>query len=140
MKEEKYYTPEIEEFHVGFEYEAFHNKKWFFAEGEDHWVKSKVNFGTDILIISYAVDHDFVRVKKLDREDIESLGFDNYIPPREYDHTWHYNGSRDPKIKVWFNNKFPTVRMYSSYPAIQFQGTIKNKSELKKLLKQIGIC
>ena len=130
---EKYYTPEIEEFYVGFEFEELYNDKWekqVYISGYFLYYDMSCTFGEK---------KEGIRVKCLDREDIESLGFDNYIPPREYDHTWHYNGSRDPKIKVWFNNEFPTVRIYSSYPAIQFQGTIKNKSELKKLLKQLGI-
>ena len=143
MKEEKYYTPEIEEFHVGFEYEAFHNKEWFFAEGADHWVKCKVNFGTDILTISYTVNHGFVRVKCLDKSDIESLGWE-YKEDRGMSEA---NGLMFVKPQKAFAQGFYKLRFWKntnrfSIEAVQgtlFSGTIKNKSELKKLLKQLGI-
>jgi hypothetical protein len=41
MEETKYRIPSINEFHVGMEFEAFHNNNWFFGEGGEEWVKQK---------------------------------------------------------------------------------------------------
>jgi hypothetical protein len=71
--ENKYYTPAIEEFHVGFEYEILHNNEW---------KKTSVfnnSCGGDIIFEIKNMGHwDVVskpRVKYLDKEDIESLGW-----------------------------------------------------------------
>jgi len=32
MHKNKYYTPEIEEFHIGFEYEVVHKENWFIRD------------------------------------------------------------------------------------------------------------
>lgn len=44
--EAKYYTPKIEEFHVGFEFEFLNNKeKIFFVTEEDNkWLKTEMPF------------------------------------------------------------------------------------------------
>lgn len=129
MMEDKYYTPSLEEFHVGFEYE----------EDDSEWSKRTFESYQDLEILNDDIIEGNIRVKKLDREDIESFGFDNYVPPKEYNHSWNYKGSKEPKLYVWFNNEFPVVRIYGSFPAILFQGTIKNKSEFDKILKQTGV-
>ena len=84
--DDKYYTPEIEEFHVGFEYE----QKPSFTDGtvktqedfdREKWKKRifKVGYGPYINRALYGRNRDKgicgIRVKYLDREDIESLGF-----------------------------------------------------------------
>lgn len=69
---EKYYTPAIEEFHVGFEYEI--NMHFRMAE-ESKWysaIITKDNWGANMDIINVLAR---ARVKYLDREDIESLGW-----------------------------------------------------------------
>lgn len=76
-----------------------------------------------------------VRVKYLDKDDIESFGFGDYIPPHEYDHTWTLNNY---VLQVWFNNTIPHIRIKNLHVMI-FDGHIKNKSEFKKLLKQLNI-
>lgn len=145
VMENKYYTPEIEEFHVGFEYEAFHNKEWFFEEGGNQWVKSKVSLGTDILTLNYAINCDFVRVKYLDREDIESLGleYDNNaepIPARDYPHMLIPTAYAKEDWML-YHYEYDSVIWIENYKedSFYFKGVIKNKSELKKLLKQLGI-
>ncbi len=136
--EAKYYTPELEEFHVGFEFES---DFWFFTE-EGEWAKSKITEDTFEDFVSLYKNDAYAtefRVKYLDREDIESLGFTNYVPPMEYNHSWNYKGGKDPKIYVWFNCAIPEVRIFSSFPTILFQGPVKNKSELRKLMSQLQI-
>ena len=129
--ENKYYTPQIEEFRVGFEFESLDRLS-------GNWEKNKVNLDTDLTNIAFAClrnTADKVRVKYLDSEDIESLGFGNYIPPHEYDHTW----SKDNyELKCWFNKELPIIRILE-YGTIIFHGNIKNRNELQVLLNQLGI-
>ena len=72
--ENKYYTPTIEEFCVGFEYERMNGDKWC----KDIISPNDLCSGRD------GLENEFeeiyrklrdVRVKYLDKEDIESLGF-----------------------------------------------------------------
>ena len=70
MKEvNKYYTPEIEEFYVGFEYEIYkHNQ----------WVGDKLSSGRHLdteVDLGYKDIKPNVRVKHLSRQCIEELGF-----------------------------------------------------------------
>jgi len=64
MEENKYYTPEIEEFFVGFEYEVYDKL---------HGVWNKENN----FFLQQGDFKDSIRVKHLDREDIESLGWEH---------------------------------------------------------------
>jgi hypothetical protein len=142
MMENKYYTPSIEEFHVGFEYE--------FREGTI-WMKREYHPSHGL---AGRILKDLVRVKYLDREDIESLGF-KYLKDNRYE--IHSN----PRYAVWemkvidemeqkrkgrlITDKDVAFRITidffhpDSKGETWFYGTIKNKSELKKLLKQIGV-
>lgn len=125
--DKKFYVPEIEEFHVGFEYEFRTLEGW----------KKKTMSWNDYP--SYAGDYigeaiketDGIRVKYLDREDIESLGF-------------KYIGGESPMCFVKDNvniDLFNSRSMFVYYLRTQklFEGTIKNKSELKRVLKMLGI-
>lgn len=66
---EKYYTPELEEFHVGFEYEvqSIENAHW----GKVICSSGFGAFDDDI----NDLEEERIRVKYLDKADIESLGF-----------------------------------------------------------------
>src|SRR5690606_33110283 len=87
-----YYTPKIEEFYVGFEYESFEipvSPSSAFENKSPEWVKRKVADinnseykGRALYHVSinnrYEEDVDWnknIRVKYLDREDFESLNF-----------------------------------------------------------------
>ena len=71
MEKEKYYAPTIEEFHVGFEVEwsEFGRKIW-----------SKVIIDEHDLIELFTGEEkiEHYRVKYLDREGIESFGFESF--------------------------------------------------------------
>jgi len=116
--EAKYYTPEIEEFHVGFEYESLNNN--------NEWVKSKYGGFLPFHPQTY-IDKKEFRVKHLDRQDIEEFGW---------------------KITEDFGYRFYTLNGYSLhfYPneernigILLNKFKIKNKSELKKLMKMFNI-
>lgn len=63
----KYYTPKIEEFHVGFEYEVKLNS------GE--WVKYTLTTLSELNFEDWSLKQNDVRVKHLDTEGLESLGW-----------------------------------------------------------------
>ena len=131
--DKKYYKPDTEELHSGFDIEYISNKEWHKMEVTSGLIESLIydigvkkgdiiNFGRDRGNIISDKEVEFrnksIRVKYLDKEDIESLGY---------------------KMYVWLNGETPTIRVYHHYPSISFQGTIKNKSELKRLMKQLSI-
>jgi hypothetical protein len=128
MKEEnKYYQPTIEEFHVGFEYEAM-------MIHEDRFLKHIVEELNHITGFSPPTE---LRVKHLDQEDIESFGWVHDENECYYDGNWgdialyHSDGERKVRIVA-----YPHSPIKSS---ILFNGTIRNKSELKRVLTQIGV-
>ena len=66
MPVEKYYIPEIEEFHVGFEVETMSSKT-------NDWVNYTIT--VDDCLGTWDIFLTKTRIKYLDREDIESLGW-----------------------------------------------------------------
>ncbi len=137
---DKYYTPEIEEFCVGLEFEY----KYPFSAYAD---KEKIDFQpfawdsptqqvvfckNGIMIGGYHISE--FRVKYLDRSDIESLGYE--IIQDEHNCQWFKNANGN--IEIGLENDYHlTIRFTQSFGL--FSGTLKNKSELKRLLKQLGI-
>lgn len=151
MKQSKYYTPSIEEFYVGFECEFKNSMQ------SNTWKKEICDQDT-ISIIYDTYEHedyedefaDTFRVKYLDKEDIESLD-------------WEYTGQKDDygfllftkNIKAGFNSgNLLTLRYspinrgiwikrknYGSWGdnVDELPFSIKNKSELKKLMQQLNI-
>lgn len=124
---DKYYTPSIEEFHVGFEYEESYDK------GKT-WNKNRIEYFYEFEELKSTLDYDLTRVKYLDKEDIESLGFIYNHPDQYFKEDLVLLIDDDYFIQLFLDRK----RNLSSNVYL-FQGTIKNKSELIKLLKQLGI-
>lgn len=125
--ENKYYVPDISEFHVGFEYE------WLCTAG-NKWLKKVYKEG---IFLEESLEN--CRVKYLDKEDIESLGFEE-IGQEDY----YLNGDLDNwRIERLYDkdkNYFYRIEKEDRGDIEQiFFVYIKNKSELKKLLKQLGI-
>ena len=149
--ENKYYTPTIEEFHVGFEIEVLvEDVGWIKVPYMKNYLLGKGK--PDIINVHNNLKEGVIRVKYLDQEDIESLGFNDFKHaasdwyklekrvPDGFASSGYWNCFRlchfadENKIKIMayeysFNEKETTL----------FQGTIKNKSELKKLMFQLGI-
>lgn len=129
----KYYVPTIEEFHVGFECERSG------LELPPQWHKYIVNVNTfnEPVFIGRKLGPSF-RVKYLDKEDIESLGFTETIEDQYYLDSNRLEGIItlliDSDLFIQIILKRDNISNYL------FQGTIKNKSELKVLLKQLTIC
>jgi hypothetical protein len=134
----KYYTPELEEFHVGFEYETtdiMDNGEWGWRkqvfEGEEMrtWFTDELNKGQH-------------RVKYLDREDIESLGWEEDKSNSEPDRLNLEFIKNEYTYGIVLYNIMQVViykYKYKFKEEILFEGKIKNKSELKRLMKQLNI-
>lgn len=134
QKENKYYTPSIEEFCHGFSYEL--KCKY---PNEERWEKRDYYWREDL---PYSLE---IRVKYLDQEDIESLGF-NLVKEPEYKHlkkevTLNYFPTSHSVLILskGYNSDLKSPETKTEYWYQMFGGIIKNKSELKRLLKQLGI-
>tara|TARA_R110000868_G_scaffold328540_2_gene589373 strand:- start:1358 stop:1798 length:441 start_codon:yes stop_codon:yes gene_type:complete len=145
--EDKYYTPNLDEFHVGFEYERCDSGyNWF----KDIFPRAvKIEELSNMLI--------YTRVKHLDKEDIEECGW-LYKPEGLYDsidERERYSKYR-PVFKdselfklgefhLWIDNNDNTKIQIDKISGgvttgiMRFWGIIKNKSELIKIMKMIGI-
>lgn len=96
---------------------------------------------------------NYVRVKYLDKEDIESLGFESQYCPDCYNDdelkdgfVLSINEKEDVYLHLNNDQNISIVKsiMYNEhsgnwYDVKLFKGNIKNKSELKRLLTQIGV-
>ena len=132
-KEDKYYTPELKEFHVGFEYEQYEDYDNPLQDKEWHKLVFGL-YGTDNPEnMTYPGSLNIIRVKLLDREDIESLGFELISIEHYMKGDWFLLLNRQYPYKLELRNRSP------SWAFGGFHGTIKNKSELKRLLKRIGV-
>lgn len=157
MKEEnRYYQPTIEEFCVGFECEI--ETSWGYSKGE--WpevLKLDTLSGFEKDIIKATKMAGF-RVKLLDSQDIIDCGFGN---KRKSVWDWYEldkqfrmrSGHHISRIKLIHdrNNEFlevtdgdicPNIKIWGDFCGTDeclFEGTIKNKHELKTILKMIGV-
>lgn len=127
----KYYTPDISEFHVGFEYEAK-------DPITKQWIKMSVDAEYKTNPLWFASVND-TRVKYLDQEDIKSFGFVRKKEARKYAYYLERFGIR---IATW--DKYPIIDLKTLSPTLRmvkriFRGYCKNKSELKKILIQTGV-
>ena len=142
--ENKYYTPEIEEFHVGFECELYNSDLGV-------WGKYEIKHGNNLL---EDLESDLVRVKCLSRKDIECFGFERgfstFSKMLETPCEVYVNEEKDiilthypqlSKISV------ATKEVYKDKIVPKFGWddkqvnliTIKNKTEFKRLLKQLEV-
>lgn len=149
MTDKKYYTPTIEEFHVGFEYQEMMAN----AHGKEVWHLKSISKLLDIESLSSMIYAKWIRVKHLDREDIESLGWINHNDrgmQENYGDRFGVISDRGKKsyiLNIWYTKQEFNygVRVHISFknqPYVAediFHGYLKNKSELKKIMKQLGI-
>ena len=168
---EKYYTPTVDEFHVGFEYEVkydfdrdkndidlfsgkhklkvIESNKWeerVFSEFDTvnpcTWEHTLINY-------SHMIDdfsESLIRVKYLDKEDIESLGFKHIGNAVDI---WYAIEGRfeigswtSRRIQIHYGREDNRMYISAEDPPDDhkiFEGIIKNKSELIKLMKQLNI-
>lgn len=139
--ENKYYTPDLSEFYFGFEYEQSSDISEDLFTVEKFWKKFTMSSDYTMLMIYHIyknnAQEEFFRVKYLDEEDIISLGF-------QFNSFWYTKNILLPNgvfsvILKHKNNKLEIVGINGVADFVYFDGTIKNKSELRKLLIQLGI-
>lgn len=128
-----YYTPSIKEFHVGFEYQEKITKG-----AEETWVSHTCmewNIGSVIEDLYTSEDYsEKIRVKCIDKEDIESLCW-KFIGKLHNCECMQFERG-DFYMEFWYNvNKF----VIKSTSSEIFNVTIKNKTELSKLMLMLDI-
>ena len=135
----KYYTPTIKEFYVGFEYEIMDSDT-------AQWGSFIIKTQSDLVHATAFMDYEEIRVKYLDKEDIESLEF------IETSNNW-FTIDAPGKLGYWTqvvidfrwidkDNPYKDISILGkrmSENDIIFRGIIKNKSELIILLKQLNV-
>ena len=150
MENNKYYVPEISEFHVGFEYEHLTGfekqfKSYIYDLAKACLVieRESISHNGEIVkmfipAIQACIEEKQCRVKYLDQSDIESLG---WIDGETRGMTPFIFNELDPnnefQLYYQFDNQF--AQIYNCHSQFVFQGTIKNKSELIKLMQQLNI-
>jgi hypothetical protein len=139
MKENKlYYTPVIEEFHVGFEYQTTD----LGDDGVSTVWRDQVFEGEEIrTYFIEELNNEEHRVKFLDKEDIESFGFTvtHYNEVSIYGKVGGYQPYTIENFSLVENHIFEIKWQSSMGDVTLFRGIIKNKSEFSKLLKQLNI-
>lgn len=145
---DKYYTPELSEFHVGFECEIRGNKNDEFAKAVVSLYSIYTMDASRPLttLMAYPIDKTnnmigihvfeseldgFVRVKYLDNEDIESCG---WIKDKNGRYTKGYS-----EIIFVGDLNHPNKYRINFCGNCYFCGYIKNKSELIRVMKMLGI-
>lgn len=142
--ENKYYTPDISEFHVGFEFDIKPDPSlgldWvegmcFSAITLHEELRRRGAVGTNLEEYYKDFPAPEYRVKYLDQEDIESLGFEkSVVMIGSFINYTEFVGIQLWQGEVVIYNKFGLFDRQEQV----FKGTIKNKSELKVVLKMIG--
>lgn len=162
MTESKYYTPSIEEFHVGFEYEKYDERTATYAgEGSTNWHKHTYDLKS--IRLSQLPSHLFektIRVKHLDRQDVEECGFEVISETKLKGYDLQNADSHfirtvlkrayvdedviitiyDKQKVIIRRNNTRNMRAYDKNKTFDvFVGIIKNKSELKRVMKMLCI-
>lgn len=149
--ENKYYIPEISELYVGFEYEEYNQYR-------DKWCKKILtkkdleSLGSFMYNFLESFESDNIRVKYLDKSDIESFGFvcvgensDGFEFQNEINDYLFYDIYFDPTndneviIEKFYQTKLVAHKTNEYSSTTVFNGKIKNKPELKKVLQMIGV-
>ena len=152
----KYYTPDISEFHVGFEYERMNGYDWECSEIIlSDFSGMYCNRNEENEFDEIALHLREVRVKYLDVKDIESFGFTHTTSLNGYQENFRIEKlfrrlNEDYDSTMWVNvylQYAPDIHRVAISGDISdgtmgekfFEGIIKNKSELKRLLIQLNI-
>tara|TARA_R110000822_G_scaffold82509_6_gene195163 strand:- start:1361 stop:1816 length:456 start_codon:yes stop_codon:yes gene_type:complete len=148
-EEEKYYTPGIEEFHVGFEFEIedLHDNlvDRTFRPIIADW--QELNEVYDNYEHEHQDFHKNYRVKYLDKEDIESLGFKEMKDISYNKEVYHFTGHNlmimhyPPKnvIAIEVRDRSLSEILSVFDRSSLFFGVIKSKNQFKQLLQMLNI-
>ena len=162
MEENKYYVPEIDEFFVGFEFEEWENPSFT----NEEWIAKKIEYFTDLEYVcipevdkhleNYVLGTSLFRVKRLDKQDLVELGFkyteqypiildikENLFVKKSTEFEDFIITMEDGNVNISVKKDIlltaiPSDKKYWDLYCL-FRGEIKNKSELIKVLKMLGI-
>lgn len=154
-EEPKYYTPSIEEFHEGFEYEMKANFGDGTVKNQEQYDNAKWEKDVYTLRSFPYVDRTMngnnpnnlppaLRVKYLDREDIESLGWNKSLNEDRlcYKDVTLRGEKKIARILIGKSNNHCLIylsglnQVYTEGETI-FAGNIRNKSEFKRTTLQV---
>lgn len=133
----KYYIPDIEEFHVGFRYE----ESWGVPNVNQEWLST--TFKEDNSIKNLV---DIIRVKYLDISDIKELGWidtsSEHVTNFTYNKKYPIQNELYEKVilqTIFQNNKIiiSGYETNNTSPKPLFIGTCKNYNELKRIMEQV---
>lgn len=162
MELDKYYKPSLEEFYTGFEYEEFHDpiRYKLINEKLNKWNKKVYDINTQLYytdsnenkysFFNNEIYKDNFRIKYLDEEDLKELGFEDikteiksygkYFNGRiKYNKDKYFKRSLEIYCSFLKNKNEIYCKLIDTHFKGNFEIYLKNKSELKKLLKQIKV-
>lgn len=125
----RYYIPTIEDFYQGVEYEVYIGERTCYSQEVFYLNESHLN------LVRQKLASNEIRIKYLDKEDIKSLGFEVKITDCGEDTEDYEDIYKDGSIIGSF---FPKDEMNIQLLNGNYY-KIKNKIELKKLLKQLDL-
>lgn len=136
MENSKYYELTELDLEIGLECE--------YITSNNQWVKFKIDSFSTIANIVYNKDKTYSlsenwRIKYLDREDIESLGFEFNSKEEDDPNILFYYGNHSLILNPINQRCVITMFNEKDWDYTAFVGTVKNKSELKRLMVQLGI-
>lgn len=136
IDEAKYYTPEFKEFHPGFRFELLYpntglwERKWI-KEDKPNLRATKVN-----------LEKGRIRVKKLDRDDIESLGW-RFLGGEHIGREYFRDTTKPANTATRIiDSGHITIFVYDELidkTRVVFAGHLRNKSELINQLERCRI-
>ncbi len=154
--ENKYYTPEISELYIGFECEITWDKfntevKAVYNDWVDDTPTDAIEWSVqkiELLHIEQFQNRESeynsfdIRVKCLDKFDIEELGFKSVFENEDCVDFYFQKDNVELFIKSDNNSILKQIRIIISentYTTDDFRIYIKNKSELKRILKMLNL-
>ena len=137
--EAKYYIPELSEFYVGFEFEFFNKEKWKVSEDFSFlFLKDDTDTVSEV---NENIKEGKIRVKFLDRQDIEELGWKYSSIAQKYGIVTEED-EKTGSLGIWLSKEGYRYRITDCKAYLHmdvFNGYIKNKSDLRKLMKMLNI-
>lgn len=131
---DKYYTPEIEEFHIGFEYEVKYAST-ISVKGNKYGEFNPAVFTFDKQFPPYEDGIPKFRVKKLSTDCLKELGFKlTQIPGDSFDWEWYLELDG-----ITYGTATEDDGVVDELELFGCIFHVKNKSELKVLLRQLNI-
>lgn len=137
--EAQYYVPEISEFHVGFEYEEYND--WIEQnDNEPTWNRKTIfTHNANLTALNVSLQKNEIRVKHLDIQDIESLGWEISKIQRNPKTTCFEKSDTAFRFVLEIDIDSVKIDAYLDFKIPMFIGSVKNKSELKKLMQMLNI-